>query len=244
MLISPIIWILITTIPFFPTTAENIVKFLLYSITISLFIFTICPDKKMVYIPRKDGYLILFNIFMSAIIITIFLYIIDQNTESVYNVSYTGDINIINLSNCINFYKIPLYELLYLPLWSIMDEILFFSVHKLMHTSSLYYIHKIHHKYKITNVWCSFYAHPLDHMFVILASIIGPFIMLLMGFRCSVTILTIFLYGAIITFIQSHHVSTSPNKSIIITRHHIHHKKNIFNYGNFHLFDIINGSNL
>ena len=60
----------------------------------------------------------------------------------------------------------------------ISNEIIFTIGHMLLHTRVLYTIHKTHHKFKISSALTAFYSHPLDHLFILFAFIITPFIIL------------------------------------------------------------------
>ena len=166
------------------------------------------------------------NIFISCIFISWILLIYVPKT-GIYDVEYLFDI--------------PIIELVYIVLWIISDEILFFIGHKLLHNPILYRIHKVHHKFKITNCWTTFYSNPLDNLFVMVAAIILPVIMMRYNYNFSAPSLSIYLHIAVTTFISSHH-TTFTNKIIKNTPHLLHHKLFNINYGNLWFLDYVSGS--
>ena len=50
-----------------------------------------------------------------------------------------------------------------LPFVMLVQEILFYFIHKFFHESSLYRYHKIHHRWTQTLPWSALDAHPLEH---------------------------------------------------------------------------------
>lgn len=46
----------------------------------------------------------------------------------------------------------------------IVEEALFYAVHRILHHPKLYWIHKDHHEYNITITLAAQYAHPLEHL--------------------------------------------------------------------------------
>ena len=184
----------------------------------SLVIYTIEPNQVKIKIPNKELCLIGFNIGLSILMLYLFL-------------------NYVKLSEGIQF-----IDLLYFALWVITEEIIFFFGHKYLHKPHIYkYIHKYHHKYITTNALTSFYAHPLDQIFVNISFMLAPFIMLTyFKIKCSFQIIYIFFIVSGITFINSHQTLIGNEK----LHHLLHHLKFNCNYGNFYILDIIYGCHI
>jgi sterol desaturase/sphingolipid hydroxylase (fatty acid hydroxylase superfamily) len=49
-------------------------------------------------------------------------------------------------------------------LFMLVEELSFYVIHRLLHTPSLYWIHKQHHEYNVTISLALVYAHPLEHI--------------------------------------------------------------------------------
>ena len=47
----------------------------------------------------------------------------------------------------------------------LVEDVLFYWSHSMLHNPKLYWIHKKHHEYNITMSLAVTYAHPLDYMF-------------------------------------------------------------------------------
>lgn len=148
-----------------------------------------------------------------------------------------------------DFGAVPASEMLLPVLWAISDEVLFFVGHRVLHTPWLYErYHKMHHKFTTTSAWTSFYAHPLDHQFVMWAAFVLPAAMLggPLGTQCSAATLALFMHGAATTFIGSHHcvdVATHDGGMRPFgTEHLIHHLRFRVNYGNFIFLDWLSGT--
>mmetsp|Transcript_20104 Transcript_20104/g.42085 ORF Transcript_20104/g.42085 Transcript_20104/m.42085 type:complete len:191 (+) Transcript_20104:1-573(+) len=147
-----------------------------------------------------------------------------------------------------SFTEIPPHEIVYFLLFILSDEVIFFFVHKWAHTKSVYgswwYGHKMHHKFLNTSAWTSFYANPVDHFLSVLtAALLLPMLMMTNGIDITVPTLTTFMFGAITTFVGSHHTIVGPKKGKSYGGDHLtHHQKFVVNYGNFGYFDFLAGT--
>ena len=187
---------------------------------INLLFYITEPNQIKIKINKNDYKLIFLNISITLFMVYLFISYINHNI--------CNDL-------CFNF-----KELTYILLWIISDEVLFFFGHKSLHNKYIYkYIHKYHHKYKITNALTSFYAHPIDQIFVNICFLIVPFIMIYyINIKISIFCIYFFISEAAITFINSHH-SLKGSENL---NHLIHHKKINYNYGNFVILDKICGT--
>lgn len=50
-------------------------------------------------------------------------------------------------------------------LFLVVEEVLFYFAHRVLHHPKLYWIHKEHHEYNITITLAAQYAHPIEHLF-------------------------------------------------------------------------------
>lgn len=203
-------------------TSELIVPYLVSTTALCFGVHTVYPNSVSVTIPFLDWINIVVNIIVSSMVVSMMFQYIPK--DSVYSTE--------------GLWNVSTVELGYIVLWVVSDEILFFFGHKLLHTPTFYKIHKIHHKYKITNCWTTFYSHPLDNLFVICAAIALPMIMMHNGFRFSASTVALYLHMATVTFIASHHTKQC-NSKIIDTPHLIHHKMFNANLGNFWILDYL-----
>lgn len=147
-----------------------------------------------------------------------------------------------------SYFDIPPIQLLYVPGWVLVEESLFFLVHRFAHKPGIYdKCHKMHHKFKITSAISSFYAHPLDMLVAIIWTALGPplFQILVLKQTISAPVISAFFFGAIATFVSSHHSVIGANgESVHGTNHLQHHLKFNVNFGNFGKFDEMGGSYL
>ena len=143
--------------------------------------------------------------------------------------------------------EIPPVQLLFVPLWTFADEVLFYNVHRLAHRRQIYnhplFAHKMHHKFKVTSGWTSFYAHPADMLVAIIwAGLAMPAMQ--MGWlkhEVAAPVVAVFVFGATVTFIASHH--TAAGEAGAEGMEHLqHHLRFNVNYGNFAIFDKLFGS--
>jgi len=118
----------------------------------------------------------------------------------------------------------------------IVSDIIFYHVHRLFHENKRLYamIHKIHHTWKAPIAIMGTYAHPLEHIFCNLATILlGP---LLCGAH-PLMILSYLLLFAVGAF--AHH---SGYWSDDLGIHDLHHELFNVNYGNAHILDYLYGT--
>merc|ERR1711988_44920 len=118
----------------------------------------------------------------------------------------------------------------------LVSEVIFYHIHRLFHEDKRLYakIHKIHHTWKAPVAIMGTYAHPLEHIFCNLATILmGPLL-------CSahplmmLSYLLLFAVGAF-----AHH---SGYWSDDLGIHDLHHEIFNVNYGNAHILDYLYGT--
>lgn len=169
-----------------------------------------------------DIFVITFNYLMSLLMV---LYFIHSFKSNIYEITSYQDIS---------------SDDKYIFLFSgFVQETLFYFGHRLLHRRELYpYIHKMHHKFKITNYATSFYAHPLDQLFLVSTLLTGPYLLFMMNYTVSITVMILYLNIFFLFFINSHQLNYNSDNKIVGTKHYIHHRDFIKHYGNMFFYDI------
>lgn len=130
-----------------------------------------------------------------------------------------------------NFTTISENLFINLFLWMLLCDLIFYTNHRLLHTRSLFFIHKTHHEFSFTYGAGAIYAHPLDFVFANLFPIGIPFIVFNIPYlQC----LFITFFSSFLTVFVSHG-GYFPNQS-----HLLHHKKKMVNYGLFYTDRLFN----
>jgi sterol desaturase/sphingolipid hydroxylase (fatty acid hydroxylase superfamily) len=108
-------------------------------------------------------------------------------------------------------------------IWLGMVDVLFYLVHKILHTRWIYAnIHYIHHRYKYTYGIGAFYSHPVEFIGGNLLPVLAPMIVLDMPLRlCDLLVGLATFYTVVIA-----HGGFLP-----ISKHLYHHLKYKYNYG-------------
>jgi sterol desaturase/sphingolipid hydroxylase (fatty acid hydroxylase superfamily) len=176
--------------------------------------------------------LVLLNIILAILFVGTSLWLCEESIDSVKHIS-----------------SVPLVEVFWIPVWILSEELLFFTGHRFLHMPAVYgLMHKVHHKFKVTNAWMAFYSHPVDNLFMMSTALLLPFLILQSGIRISAPVLALFFHVAVTPFIASHHATndgafTSNGASRVFeTQHLLHHTKFNVNYGNFWFLDFVFGS--
>ncbi|XP_044133823.1 fatty acid hydroxylase domain-containing protein 2 [Bufo gargarizans] len=132
------------------------------------------------------------------------------------------------------------WVLLELSVFAMVEEILFFYSHRLLHHPSLYkQIHKKHHEWTAPIGVVSLYAHPVEHILSnMLPSIAGP---MLMGSHVT-TIMLWFSLALFVTTIShcGYHLPFLPSPEF----HDFHHLKFTQCYGVLGILDRLHGTDL
>jgi methylsterol monooxygenase len=118
----------------------------------------------------------------------------------------------------------------------LMTEVWFYHCHRLFHENKKLYgmVHKLHHTWTAPVALVSTYAHPIEHVFNNLASILcGPYI-------CGAHPLTTTAYTLVFAIgAYGHH---SGYWSDDLGMHDLHHEVFNVNYGNAHILDYLYGT--
>jgi sterol desaturase/sphingolipid hydroxylase (fatty acid hydroxylase superfamily) len=128
------------------------------------------------------------------------------------------------------------YQLLHIPAYVIISDFVFYVIHRLLHTSKLYKIHKIHHRFTRPMALASIYSHPLEIFFGNIVPLFVPIVI----FNSSFPIL--YAWTFLITF-ETTYSAHSGIKNRGGEGHDLHHKLFNFNYGSgFLIFDKLFGT--
>jgi sterol desaturase/sphingolipid hydroxylase (fatty acid hydroxylase superfamily) len=166
--------IMLVTLPLLPIRPSDIFIYNSAVMYFCLLVYIFWPKGVTVSISTVDWGVILINLFLTSV--TYYYFLVFIPPTAVYEVS--------------TFWNVPPSELFLLPLWAFANEVIFFCGHRTLHLPAFYgSIHKMHHKYLITNAWASFYSHPLDNEFILFCALGFPFWMFHNGLRCSAPVL-------------------------------------------------------
>jgi len=219
---------LVLAIPLLPRCPDDMVPFMVIGLVFCLLCCHFSPDK--VHIPTSfwDKIVIGTNLFLTYLSGKIFVETGKDYIQSVDSLT-----------------SLPWKQLIYPLCWVTIEETLFYLIHKFFHQPGIYEkCHKMHHKFKTTSAWTSFYSHPFDQLFAILWTALGPPLLQLRVLQIPVCapIVTLWLFGAIITFTVSHHTVKGSGGHAEGSDHLEHHQKFNVNFGNFGYYDMAGGS--
>merc|ERR1711865_560431 len=226
---------LLVAVPNLPLTVDAMLPFMLVGLLSTLLLHTVAPNKVVVPLKLRDWAVIAVNLGITGGSAVGFVHLIKDDIQEVDSLL-----------------SVDPKQLLYIPLWILSDEVLFFHLHRYAHQKGIYDCmwpgpgHKMHHKFKVTNAWTSFYAHPVDHLIdVTWAALLAPLIQItVLKHAVSVPVIVLFMFGAITSFVASHHTVIGQDDPEIAegTPHLQHHTRFNVNFGNFGYFDQISGS--
>ena len=114
---------------------------------------------------------------------------------------------------------------------SILSEILFYWLHRLVHTKQLYWIHKHHHSYKFNSFSIVNHClHPIEILLFIIPPIIPPIIL---GSHLIIVWLYMIITNSLGSYIHSGYQFPFLEKIIMVKSkdHDIHHIKPKYNFG-------------
>jgi sterol desaturase/sphingolipid hydroxylase (fatty acid hydroxylase superfamily) len=213
---------------FLPLSLQSLPVWLGSCFFLSLVLHQLSPRKTDVVHDWSDVAVIAANIALTFFVALSFLHFASPGIQDVTTLSH-----------------VPLLSLAYIPLWTAIEEVLFFFIHRFAHLPGVYErCHKWHHKHKVTSAWTSFVAHPLDHLIAVLgAALIAPLVqMRWLAIPVAPPVIGAFMLGAIITFVNSHHTTMGEDGGPEGGDHLLHHMLFVKNYSNFGYLDVWNKS--
>ncbi|KAM7350130.1 fatty acid hydroxylase domain-containing protein 2-like [Cochliomyia hominivorax] len=131
--------------------------------------------------------------------------------------------------------------LLQLAIMSVLEEALFYYVHRLLHHRSIYkYFHKKHHEWTAPIAAMTFYCHPVEHIL----SNFGPIAFLTGLLRVHVVVCWTFTIMAIVNSMTDHtgYYFPFPLSKDSVLFHDYHHAKFNYNFGVFGWLDKLHGT--
>ena len=122
---------------------------------------------------------------------------------------------------------------LHLIIFVVIEEIAFYSIHRLGHHPLIYrFIHKVHHRFRSPSAWHAIYAHPIEHVALNLFPLLMPPVLL----RTNFQVFLLWLSMAQISTLVAHcgfivpGVPTNP-------MHDLHHSEFCGNFGVLGILD-------
>ena len=199
-------------LPFLPRSVNDVLPFFLVGIGATLLLHALAPNRVRVPLTLRDRVVIAVNLVgVTGLSAALMVHLVKDHLGAVASLAAT-----------------PVAQLLYVPAWILADEVLFFNIHRFVHTPVVYdKCYKWHHKFKITSVWTSFYAHPLNHTVAVVWAVLAAplFQIRVLRHEVSAPVLSAFMFGAIATFIASLHAVGRRGGAAEGTDHLEHHKR-------------------
>jgi len=131
---------LITALFFLPKTREAILPFLFLGLASTMILHHLIPYKVVVPLTLVDWAVIILNLSLTAI-----------NAFAFFH--HSGD----KVTEVGALLDIPAYQFLYVPVWILIEELSFFTLHQIAHHPKVYgspfYSHKMHHKVSFKKIF-------------------------------------------------------------------------------------------
>ena len=133
----------------------------------------------------------------------------------------------------------------------IVEEILFYTFHRLLHHQKLYRFHKTHHEYKNTVCLSFVYSSPLEHILNLMASGLA-YKNISRFYPVHIYTVIIWIMYRVLEGMDGHsgydfpwHVTHLIPFSAGGRYHSFHHSRNVGNFGGvLHIFDTLFGTNV
>lgn len=110
----------------------------------------------------------------------------------------------------------------------------FYLIHRLLHTSQFYWLHKQHHQFHIPYPLMTVYCSPFEALFCdVMATGLGPALFKMSTPEIEIWMILMAIHSLLL------HSSLSHGRD-----HNLHHRQNIRNFGLLSIFDIIFGTYL
>ncbi|EEP77018.1 predicted protein [Uncinocarpus reesii 1704] len=122
---------------------------------------------------------------------------------------------------------------------ALLREVLFYYVHRLMHTKMLYRkVHRVHHEFRAPVALAAIYSHTLDHILVNAMPIYLPMAIQRAHFLTLMLFAGVAVFDAAVSH-SGYHLFRVPD----VQSHDVHHEKGNVNFGVLGLMDWLHGTN-
>ncbi|KAI8034755.1 fatty acid hydroxylase domain-containing protein 2 [Drosophila gunungcola] len=150
--------------------------------------------------------------------------------ELIYRTENSGDIRVLpTFRRCLRD----------LAVFVVLEEIMFYYAHRLLHHKSVYkYVHKKHHEWTAPIAAITLYAHPVEHVVANLLPVATSIAIL--GTHVSLAYVIFAL--AIVNSMSDHTGYSFPWSAGSVRFHDYHHAKFNYNYGVLGLLDKLHGT--
>lgn len=142
-----------------------------------------------------------------------------------------------NVNSLYDFMWLCTVTVFWLGLWTICSEIVFYLLHRVAHALPLVYrhVHKMHHRYSITRPLYCQYLSIWEALLINIPTTVG--LLFLLPYPphpyTLVAITSVFTYNNVTGHRSSH---------VFDGRHALHHRKTMYNFGNFETLDRLFGT--
>lgn len=129
-----------------------------------------------------------------------------------------------------NWYQVPRFLIAFMY-----TEILFYYIHRLLHTKMFYRFHRDHHKWSHPSAVAALYSHPVEHVLTNLLPAVIP------GYLAGMSEITVRIWH--ILALTNAVIIAHGGYTLSCNTHDYHHQYIKYNYGVIGILDYVHGTN-